>query len=106
MRASPARCRIRRRDKLGRDLSRSAEGCIIEDSQVLINRVPRSLSWKSLFTLDTSLPIGVRLDQAGIDRKGFTANQTFPNATLQNRLEHAPQQIALTEAAMPILREG
>ena len=52
------------------------------------------------------LPIGIRLDQTGIDRKGFAANQTLCDAALQDRLKNASQQIALAETAMPVLREG
>ena len=49
------------------------------------------------------LPIGIRLDQTGIDRKGFAADQTLCDAALQDRLKDASQQIALAEAAMPVL---
>ena len=52
------------------------------------------------------LPVGVRLDQAGIDRKAFAANQPLRDAALQDRLKDAPQKIALAETAMPVLREG
>jgi DNA-binding response OmpR family regulator len=57
-------------------------------------------------TLDPLLPIGIRLDQTGIDRKGFPADKSLADAALQDRLEDAPQQIALAEAVMPVLREG
>ena len=40
------------------------------------------------------------------DRKGLAADQTFPDTALQHRLEDAPQEIALAEAAMPVLGEG
>src|SRR5690348_9940942 len=48
----------------------------------------------------------IRLDQAGIDRKAFTTNQPLVDTALENSLEHPPQQIALAEAAMPVLGEG
>ena len=44
--------------------------------------------------------------QAGIDRKVLPANQTLVDAATQDGLEQAPQQIAIAEAAMPVLREG
>jgi hypothetical protein len=49
---------------------------------------------------------GVRLDQTGVDGKAFTADKSGVDAALQDGLEQPPQQIALAEAAMPILREG
>ena len=67
---------------------------------------PGGLGRQPLLALDTLLPVGVRLDQAGIDRKAFAADQTLPDAAPQHRLEQAPQQIALAETAMPVLREG
>jgi hypothetical protein len=51
------------------------------------------------------LPVGVRLDQAAINRIAFVTNQAFSHAALQNRLKDAPQEIAFAETAMPILRE-
>jgi hypothetical protein len=62
--------------------------------------------WRPLLTLDPFLPIGSRLDQTGIDRKGFAAAQTLSDAALQDRLKDASQEIALAEAAMPVLREA
>jgi len=59
-----------------------------------------------LLALDPVLPIGIGLDQAGIDRKVLPANQTLVHAATQDGLEQAPQQIAIAEAAMPVLREG
>jgi hypothetical protein len=56
--------------------------------------------------LDVLLPIGISLDQAGINRKAFAADQALFNAALQDRLNDAPQQIALAETSMPVLREG
>jgi hypothetical protein len=49
------------------------------------------------------LPIGIGLDQTGIDRKGFAAYQTLNDAALQDRLKDASQEIALAETAMPVL---
>jgi hypothetical protein len=40
------------------------------------------------------LPVGVRLDQAGVNRKAFAANQTLTDAALQDRFKNAPQEIA------------
>src|SRR5580704_2807129 len=62
--------------------------------------------WQPLLTLAPLPPIGIRLDQTGIDRKGFAADQTLSDAALQDRLKDASQEIALAETAMPILGEG
>jgi len=50
-------------------------------------------------------PIGIGLDQARIDCKSFTANQSLLNAAAQDALEHATEEIALSEATMPVLGE-
>jgi hypothetical protein len=46
---------------------------------------------KPFLALDAILPVGIRLDQAGINRKAVATNQTFSHAALQNRLKDAPQ---------------
>ena len=53
-----------------------------------------------------ALLVGVSSDQAGIDRKAFTAHQTFAQASLDHRLEQVPEDIALPEPAVPVAREG
>src|ERR1051326_159698 len=45
------------------------------------------------------------MEQAGLDGKALTTNQTLVDAALQHRLEQSPQQIAFAETAMAILRE-
>jgi hypothetical protein len=45
-------------------------------------------------------------NQAGIDSKGGPFNQPFCHAASNHRLEQLAQQIAIAEAAMPILGEG
>ena len=40
------------------------------------------------------------------DCKVFPANQTLVDAATQDGLEQTPQQIAIAEATMPVLREG
>src|ERR1700692_1079423 len=74
MGSGPASCRIGRRDELGRDLGRSSESGVVEYSQILLNG-PACGFWRQPFpALDALLPIGIRLDQAGIDRKAFAAD--------------------------------
>src|SRR6266436_5807763 len=50
--------------------------------------------------------VGIGGNQAGIDRKGSPVDQPFGPAAPDHGLEQLSQQIAVTEAAMPILEEG
>ena len=59
-----------------------------------------------LLSWHRALLVGVGGDQAGIDCQAFTAHQTFAQASLDYRLEQVPQDIALTEAAVAVAREG
>lgn len=61
--------------------------------------------WKPLIAFDSLLPIGIRLDQARVNCEPFAADQSLPDAAAQDGLEHATEEIALTEAAVPVLRE-
>jgi hypothetical protein len=45
-------------------------------------------------------------DETCVDRKAFAADQPLRHAALNGHLEQLPQQIAVAEAAMPVLREG
>ncbi len=53
-----------------------------------------------------ALLVGIGGNQAGIDRKGSPVDQPFGHAAPDHGLEQLSQQIAVTEAAMPILGEG
>ena len=59
-----------------------------------------------LLSRHRALLVGVGGDQTGIDRKAFTAHQTFAQASLHDGLEQVPEDIALPEPAMPVAREG
>jgi len=65
-----------------------------------------SSGWQTLGSLNTLLPVGLGLDQAGIDGKALAADQTFLDATAHHRLEQAAQQITLAETPVAVLREG
>lgn len=71
MRSGPARRRIGRREELGCDLARSTECSVIEYGQILLDRTSRSFQRKPLLAFYALLPVRIRLDQAGIDRKTF-----------------------------------
>src|SRR6478736_3474882 len=74
MGSGPSRCRIGRRDELGHHIGRSAEGLIVEHGHIFFDRPSGRFWWQPLLTLAPLLPIGIRLDQTGIDRKGFAAD--------------------------------
>ena len=73
--SGPASCRIGRRDELGRDLGRRAESSVVEHSQILLNGSAGGFRRQPFLALDALLPVGVRLDQAGINRKAFAATR-------------------------------
>jgi hypothetical protein len=52
-----------------------------------------------------TLAVGVGPDQAGVDREAFAADKPLVDAALDRRLEQLTQEIAITEAAMAVLRE-
>ena len=52
------------------------------------------------------LAVRVCPDQAAVNGEAITADQPFRHASADDRLEHAAQQVALAEAAVPALREG
>jgi hypothetical protein len=68
---------------------RSAEGCVIEDSQVLVNCPARRFGRKSLLTFYTPPPVGIRSNQASVDFRGFSAIQTFSDGSAALHLEEA-----------------
>ena len=55
---------------------------------------------------NTARAVGVGLDDAGVDREAFAADQAFAHAATQHALEYMPQGVALAEAAVPVLGEG
>ena len=57
-------------------------------------------------TFDAGAVAGVGLDQTGVDGKALAADQTLVDAALQHGLEQPAQQVAVAEAAVPVLREG
>src|SRR5215475_8262146 len=105
MGAGPTRRRVGGRYELRGDLGCCSERGIIEDSQILIDRSAGSLRWKSPVAFDPLLSIGIGFDQARVNGKSFTADQPFLNTAAQDALEHSTEEIALPEAAMPVLGE-
>src|SRR5262249_32806975 len=48
---------------------------------------------------DRALPVGIGHDQAPIDRKSFATDQPGRNTGINNTLEHAAEDVAVTENA-------
>ena len=77
----------------------------MQHGQILIDRSASALRRKALLAFYALLPVRIRLDQAGVDREAFTADQPLANTAAQDRLEYATEEVALPEAAMPVLGE-
>src|SRR5262245_66339167 len=100
MGACPARRRVGRRDELRGDLGRSSERRIVEHGEILIDGPAGQLGRQTLGSLDALLPVGLGLDQAGIDGKALAADQTFLDAAASQRLEQAAQPYTHEESTM------
>lgn len=48
-------------------------------------------------------PIGIDLDDAGVDGEALTTDQSLGHATLEHTLEHEAQSIALAKAPVAVL---
>lgn len=57
-------------------------------------------------TRHPTLPAGIRLDDASVDSETFTHDQTGSHAASQHFIKQPMEQIAFTERAMSMLREG
>lgn len=102
----PPRGRIDGREIFRRDGRRRTEGRVIQHRQILTNCATRSNWIQSLSVQHPALAVGVGLDQTGIDSEALTADQPLGHAATHHNLEHMPQHIAVTEAAVPVLGEG
>ena len=75
-------------------------GRIIEGRQILLHSAAGALRIAipaPILTRDRALLVGIGLDQARIDCKAFTANQTGRDACLDDTFEHAAKNIPLAE---------
>jgi len=106
VRLSIAGRRIDRRNALGLNRRCAAEKGVVEYGEILLDGTPCRTSAKTLRSLDIGLPVGLGPDQAGIDSKAVTADQSFLNAAPHGGFEQLAEQITLTEASMPVLRKG
>lgn len=107
--SGPLRRRIGAGDELRLGLAGRAPGGLVERVEILAHRAAgpgEIVPVDRLGGFGRTLLVGIGLDQAGIDRKAFAADQPLRDAALHGRLEQLAQQIALAEAALPVLREG
>ena len=99
VRRGPSRRRIAWCDELRCDLARRAERGVVENREIFLDSAAGRRWWQTRRTLDAVSVAGIGLDQTGINGEAFTADQALIDAPLQDRLEQAPQQIAVAEAA-------
>src|SRR5262249_53144751 len=88
------------RDELRRDLARRSKGRIIEGSKIFLHRAACLFSSTLLTPIgspDRTLLVGIRRDQAGIDREPFAADQSARNARFDDMLEDTAKNIAVTK---------
>src|SRR5450432_607452 len=101
VRPGPLRRGIGRRDELRHNLAGGAPRRIIEGRQILLHRAAGPLGIAipaPILPCDRALLVGIGLDQAGIDCKTFTANQTDRDARLYDPLKHATENLSFAEA--------
>ena len=104
-RPRPLGGRIRRRVELRPDLARRAKGSLIEGCKILFHRAACGTLLVPLGSRDRTLLVGVRHDQAGIDRKPFAADQPCRNARFHDILEDTAENITVTEPLIAGARE-
>ena len=102
----PARSWIGERDPLRLHRRRTAERRIVQHLQIFANGAARHIGRQAFVPGHRSTTIYIGPDQARIDGKAFAADQPFRHAARHRHLEQLAKQIAVTEAAMPVLREG
>jgi|GEM_PF-5439054 len=108
-RPGPLRRRVRGRDELRRDLSCGPEGGVIEGRQIVLHRlagIGRDIFHAPFMARHRTLLVGIRLNEARIDREALAADQTLGDYARDRRLEHLAQHVALPEPAMPVARES
>jgi hypothetical protein len=76
---------------------------IVENGQILLDRPARRFRRKPFVALNSLLPVGIGLDQTGIYGEAFPTHQSLLDAAAQDVLEHAPKEIAFSEAPVPVL---
>src|SRR4029077_11121951 len=107
-RAGPLGGGIRRRDELRRYLGGSAKSCVVEGCPLLLTSSACGLRIALLDPLrawDRPLLVGVRHDQARIDRKLLTTDQSRRNTCLNHTLKAPAKNVVVTEPLIAASRE-
>jgi hypothetical protein len=84
----------------------TAKSRIIQRVEILLRCSRHLIGDGPIGHLDLRVAAGVGLDQRRIDAEVLATDQPFGDAPRQHRVEQMPEQIALAEAAMPVLGEG
>jgi hypothetical protein len=79
---------------------------IIENREIFFDGAAGRIRRQTRGTLNAAAVAGIGLDQTGVNGEAFTPDQPLGDAALQHAFGQTPQQIALTKAAVPVLREG
>ena len=101
--AGPLGRRIGWRDELRHNVAGGAPRRIVESRQILLHRAagPRWIAVLApILTSDRALLVGIGRNQARIDGKAFTANQTGRNAPLDDPFEHVAKYVSLAERSL------
>src|SRR3546814_6299957 len=85
--AGPARGRIGRRDELGHDRRRAAEGRLVEHGQILAYGMAWIVGRLPLVARRRVLAVGVGLDHRGVYRETLAAHQPLGNTARDGLLE-------------------
>src|SRR5467141_4938857 len=107
--AGPLCGRIRPGDELRYRLAGCAPGSLIQGIEIFPDGSARLGDGLPVYIIrpgSRALLVGIGSNQAGIDSKGRPINHPFCHAASNHGLEQLAQQIAIAEAAMPILGEG
>ncbi|MNZ91156.1 hypothetical protein D3C78_1101300 [compost metagenome] len=104
-RCCPTGLRIGERNFLGKSFS---QRLFIKGFEVLAHgaAAERWITPIDFISRRPTLPAGIRLDDAGVDGETFTLDQAGRHAAPQHLIEQPAEQIAVTETAVAILREG
>jgi hypothetical protein len=103
VRARPLGRRIGSRDELRRHRRRRQKSRVVQSRNLFAcgaNRALLDLLRLPVLAWNRALLVRVRSDEAGVDRKSISADQTLCHAVLNDALEQMTQQIALAKAAM------
>ena len=102
----PGRTRVHRRDRLWH-LAIRIGIFVIKGAEKLGNRPRLTLRQRPVDLVGGlgMITAGVRFHDAGIDREGFTLDQTGVHARPHHRLEYLAEQVAVAEPAVTIDRE-